>query len=413
MPDRRLATSPPLRPVVSAIMAKQPKFVVAHGGRDSGKTYTICAALAHRATRSKTFIVMIRATEVAIKESSKLQFETVIEDYGLTGWRLGQYEAEHTNGSRVVYRGLADKTAPGIRSFTNLDVAWIDEAQYITEGPLRTLLPTVRIEGAQCIFSLNPLDPEQCVFRDFVANPRYPAMTLAAQANYDTNRWITKDMLAQIANDKETDYERYLHEWEGQPLILTAAQVFRFSEDPRRGDWHIEDIDDQIPHNATPLYGMDVGMGKHPSIALKVYQWGGIVYVARESVDANLHQDTFELFIASLGAGHGDTVWADWQSLPWQRAPQGWSLKHVRKSPGGEDRGVKWLKSKHIVVHPSCEETIYQLPRYSLKVDKDGNVLPEYDDHDDDAVDSIRYALHEMIYRGSPRPRRNLKFGIG
>jgi len=406
----RIEAPKPLVPIVASILDGKPRFVAAHGGRASGKTFSICLALAARATQSRLFIVMIRATQSSIRESSKLEFETAIDHLNLPGWSFGAYETRHENGSRVIYRGLQDRTAPGVRSLAHADVAWLDEAQYIEDGPLRTLLPTIREEGSQIVFSLNPLDPEQCVYKDFVTDHAYPGMTLAAQANYDANDWLTQDMLAQIAAEKERDYERYQHEYLGHPLLLSAAQVFRMGADR---DWHREDLDEHVPHNAVPLYGMDIGMGKHPSIALKVYQWGGIVYVARESVDYNLTHGSLAAFVGRLGIGNGDTVWSDHQTLPWHAAPDGWSLRHVRKQAGGEDAGVKWLKGKHMVIHPSCETTLYQLPRYALKVDANGNVLPEYDDHDDDAVDCIRYALHEMIYRGSPRPRRNLKFGIG
>ena len=382
--------------VASAIRKAKPHFVVVHGGRSSGKTFGIAAALVLRATLERTSAVVIRATQVSIRESVQQSIELAIQHLGLWGWKTGVRVTEHENGSRIVYHGLGPASAAGIRSIPNIDIAWIDEAQYVEEQPLRTLLPTVREKNSQIVFSLNPLDPEGAVYRDFVAEPLFPDLTLCVQANYDSNHWLDETMLAQIEAVKKADHDRYLHEFMGHPLLLTAAQVFRMGEDAH---WHCADIDAQVPENAKPLYGLDIGMGKHPSVILRVLVWDGTIYVQRECTDYDLRQDSLESFVAAVGVGVGDVVWADHQALPWNRAPGGWALRHVRKVAGGEDRGVKWIKSRHMVVHPTCKTTLYQLPRYSLKIDKDGNVLPEYDESDDDAVDCVRYACHEAIYK--------------
>ena len=142
---------------------------------------------------------------------------------------------------------------------------------------------------------------------------------------------------------------------------------------------------------------MDIGQGNHVSIILRVYQWADRIHVAAESVEMALTHDGLERFVSPVGVGAGDVVWSDRQTLPWHRAPNTWSLKHVPKQAGGEDRGVKFIRGHWLTIHPSCETTIKQWPRYSLKM-KDDIVLPEYDDHDDDAPDCVRYALHELIY---------------
>ena len=72
-------------------------------------------------------------------------------------------------------------------------------------------------------------------------------------------------------------------------------------------------------------------------------------------------------------------------------------MMHVPKQAGGEDRGVKWLKSKRILVEQDCETTVWQMSRYAYKV-KDEVILPEYADDNDDAPDCIRYACHAQIY---------------
>lgn len=382
----------PLGRIFRAVVKSDPRFVCAHGGRGSAKSETIAGAIATRSTLKTTQTVAIRERMNSLKESSKATIELVIQRMNLSGWTFGEYELRHRNGSRIIFRGLHASTSDSIRSLAGTDIAWADEAHSISDHSLRTLLPTIRKPGSQIIFSLNPEDPEQAVYRDFVAHPAYPDHTLTVQANWMHNRFFPLALNQQRLADEKRDPEMAQHVWYGEPMILSAAQIFR-----RYVHWDI-DIGSDVPENAVPCYGMDLGLGNHPSIILRVYHWEDRIHIAAESVDTSLTQDTLEKFVGAVGVGAGDIVWSDHQALPWNRAPDGWRLQHVPKHGGGEDRGVKFIRGRRLTIHPGCKTTLHQWPRYALKVDKDGVVLPLYDDHDDDAPDCVRYALHELIY---------------
>lgn len=405
---RRIIYSDPLAIVGGAIAESEPRFISVHGGRASGKTYSICMAIAERATTRPTKVLMLRATKASIAHSSKAEFESVIQDMGLSGWTFGARETTHENGSVVAYWGLLPHTAHSVRSFANIDIAWVDEAQYIARAPLRTLLPTIRRPRSQIVFSLNPLDKDGPVYKDFCTDLLYPDMTLVVQANYDTNHWASDEIKAQAAADRLANPELWEHEWKGAPMQVTEAQVFRFGE--ARGQWDVDDLDDVVPRNAVPVFGLDIGQGKGTSVMLKMYHWPGIVYIAREAVlhGFQLHHDELMAFAERLGVRAGDVVISDKQALPIRTMAEGWTLKLVpTKPPGGEHGGVSWLKSSHISVHPSCEFSIKQIPLYSLKVDPNTEVvLNEYAKGNDDVVDAMRYGFHQQIYgiKKAPKP---------
>ena len=310
----------------------------------------------------------------------------------LTGWKLGIYELTHQTGSRIMFNGLHHTTVDGLRSMPDIDIAWGDEAQKFSHYAVETLLPTIREDKTQVIFSLNPTDPCDIVYNDYVANVAYPDDTLTVQANFVDNPFFTKRLNRMRLRDEKRDPELARHRWHGYPAILSASQIFK-----RGKHWDVGEGDD-VPHSAAPCYGLDIGMGQHPSVLLRVYHWADRIHIAAESVDMDLTQDNLEKFVAKAGVKAGDTVWSDRQTIPWNRAPDGWRLRHVPKHAGGEDRGVKWIKGHRLTIHPTCKTSIHQWPRYSYKVDKDDVVLPEYDDHDDDAPDCVRYAMHELIY---------------
>ena len=65
-----------------------------------------------------------------------------------------------------------------------------------------------------------------------------------------------------------------------------------------------------------------------------------------------------------------------------------------RRVPTPSMRGVFFLQSFDIVVHPSCTRTIDELATYSYEVDrKTDEVLGVLADKDNNLIDSMRYAL--------------------
>ena len=378
-------------PVIRAILTGEPDYVCVHGGRGSAKTETIAGAIALRSSMTATLTVAMRERQRNIRESMRAVFVKVIRRMKLPGWHLGMYELSHVTGSRIVFEGLHATTVDGLRSMPSIDIAWGDEAQKFSHYAVETLLPTIREDRAQVIFSLNPTDPQDIVYRDFVEHLAYPEDTLTVQANYDVNPFFTTRLNRQRLRDEKRDPEFARHKWRGEPAILSASQIFK-----RGTHWDVDDGAD-VPHSAAACYGLDIGMGNHPSIILRVFHWDNRIHVAAESVDMALTQSSLEDFIGKVGVSAGDVVWSDHQTLPWNRASDTWSLKHAPKHAGGEDRGVKWIKGHWLTIHPDCTTTLHQWPRYGYKV-KDDVVLPEYDDHDDDAPDCVRYALHKLIY---------------
>ena len=218
--------------VFRAIVQGDPRFLGVHGGRGSAKSETIAGAIATRATLKTTQSVGIRERMNSLKESSKATFELVIRRMRLTGWKFGEYELSNVNGSRIIFRGLHATTSDSIRSLAGTDIAWVDEAHSISESSLRTLLPTIRKDGSQIIFSLNPHDPEQAVYRDFVARPAYPDQTLTVQANWVDNPFFPLSLNLQRLADEKRDPEMAEHVWNGKPAILSACLLYT-SPSPR------------------------------------------------------------------------------------------------------------------------------------------------------------------------------------
>lgn len=69
-------------------------------------------------------------------------------------------------------------------------------------------------------------------------------------------------------------------------------------------------------------------------------------------------------------------------------------IQPSKKGAGSVEEGVEFLRSFDIIVHPRCEHLIYELSRYSYKIDPHtGNVIPVLEDRHNHLIDALRYAL--------------------
>jgi phage terminase large subunit len=77
----------------------------------------------------------------------------------------------------------------------------------------------------------------------------------------------------------------------------------------------------------------------------------------------------------------------------------GYNIVGAPKWSGSVEDGIEFMRSfKKIIIHPSLTETIEEFTHYSYKVDRHtGSVLPIVIDSYNHGIDSIRYALADLI----------------
>ena len=76
-----------------------------------------------------------------------------------SGFRLLATHIETPGGGRIIFQGMQDHTAESIKSMEGYDVAWVEEAQRLSQRSLDLLRPTLRREGSELWFSWNPREP--------------------------------------------------------------------------------------------------------------------------------------------------------------------------------------------------------------------------------------------------------------
>lgn len=199
------------------------------GGRGAGaKSWSIASLLIQAANFSRKHIVCLREVQLTLEESVwKLMGET-IERLRYPGWVITkEYIDCPRTGSHIIFRGLSDLRADQVKSLEAFDIAWIEEAQSVSDHSLDVLFPTIRAPGSEIWFSMNPdeeLDP--IVSRTWGTN-RADMTLLDLEPGPKDNPWWTAELQAEMDQDFARDPELAEHVWNGAPRVQGERAVFK------------------------------------------------------------------------------------------------------------------------------------------------------------------------------------------
>lgn len=213
-------------PEKAGVLFGPQRYTVLHGGRGSGKSWSIAEALVVQCIQSPLRIGCLREVQKSIRDSVHKLLSDTIDRMGVGAMFDVQRDVIHgPNGSEFLFRGLSDQTAESIKSLEGLDVAWIEEAQTISKRSLDILVPTIRKDGSRIIVSMNPeLDTDESYVR-FIAKP--PPDSVVVQMNHRDNPFFPKALEGERVHAQATmsvaDYENI---WEGKCKPAVSGAIY-------------------------------------------------------------------------------------------------------------------------------------------------------------------------------------------
>ncbi len=368
------------------LLADGKRYRGAHGGRGSGKSHFFAELLIERCIMQRTHAVCVREVQKTLDQSVKKLIEEKIEQFGLGKmFEVQQSKIIGKNGSLIIFQGMQDHTADSIKSLQGFQIAWVEEAQSLSQRSLDLLRPTIRDPGSELWFSWNPgqeTDPIDALLRGNMP----PADAVVVQANWRDNPHFPDVLLAEMEYDRKRDPDKYAHVWEGAYLQRSDAKVFR--------NWSIQEF--EAPADAVHRLGADWGFASDPSVLVRCHIIGRKLYIDYEAYQVGCEiVDTPALFMSVPEA-------EKWPMVADSARPE--TISHMRKNgfpkiqsavkgPKSLEEGVEWLKSYDVVIHPRCKHVIDEFTLYSYKVDPlTDKVLPVLADKDNHCIDAIRYA---------------------
>lgn len=217
------------------------RYKGARGGRGGAKSHFFAEQAIKRCCIRKTSIVCIREVQKSIKESVKKLLEGKIAKFGLSeSFVIVESEIRGPYGSQIIFMGMQSYNAVNIKSLEDYDVAWVEEAQALSQASFDMLYPTLRTKGSELWFSWNPRFKTDAVDKFFRENEG-DTDVICVTVNWRDNPWFPDTELPrERLRDLDDDPDRYEHIWEGAYGNLQGAILSRWVNQAQR-DGRIND----------------------------------------------------------------------------------------------------------------------------------------------------------------------------
>ena len=190
------------------------RYKGAYGGRGGAKSHFFAEQIVCQALTGKR-IVCLREVQNSIKESVKQLLTDKIIKFGIEDqFDIIEQEIRGPHGSQIIFRGLQSFNAANIKSLEGFDIAWVEEAQTLSQHSLDLLRPTIRKSGSELWFSWNPRYKTDAVDKFFRSEKRTDSISV--MVNWYDNPWFKETPLYQdMLTDFESDEDKAEHVWNG------------------------------------------------------------------------------------------------------------------------------------------------------------------------------------------------------
>jgi phage terminase large subunit len=379
-------------------LLKPARYKGAHGGRGSGKSHFFAEMLIERAIMQKTDAVCVREVQRSLNQSVKKLLESKIEQLGVGKlFEVQEAQIKTPRGGRIIFQGMQNHTADSIKSLEGYDIAWVEEAQSLSQRSLDLLRPTIRKPDSELWFSWNPnqdTDPVDALLRSDTPPPD----AVVVEVNYEDNPWFPDVLKAEMEYDRRRDPDKFLHVWRGAYSRNSEARVFK--------NWTVEEF--ERPAGTVYRLGADWGFSVDPSVLVRCSIEANRLYVDYEAYAVGCEIVNLpELFMQVPEA-------EKWPITADSARPE--TISHMQKNGFPRIRpaikgaksledGVEWLKSFDVVVHPRCKHLIDEMTLYSYKTDPlTSEVLPLLEDKNNHVIDALRYACEGARRAANAKP---------
>lgn len=275
MATARIKLPPKLKPVFLG----EADVRGAHGGRGSAKSRSFAKMTAVRAYQwdmaGRTGIILCgRQFMNSLADSSLEEVKAAIRS---EPWLEAHFEIGETfvrtKSGRINYSfsGLA-RNLDSIKSKSRILLAWIEEAEQVTEEAWVKLIPTLREEDSELWLTWNPERKKSATNRRFHTKIAKPDdRTKIVELNYRDNPWFPDILERKRLKDKAERPETYPHIWEGEFLAAVEGAYYAKLLVEAKEKGHIGEVD------ADPLmeYKCFWDIGTRDATAIWVAQFVG------------------------------------------------------------------------------------------------------------------------------------------
>lgn len=380
------------------------------GGSSSGKSYSMGQRTILDVLAGRNYLV-VRNVATTIRKSVFNEITKAITFFKVNNlFDINKTDLIITcniNQSQIMFTGLDD--VEKVKSITPIkgvitDI-WVEEATECKLKDIKQLDKRLRGRSKfkkRMTFSYNPVLKTSWLYteyfiglwqddKQYVENEDISIL----KTTYKDNSFLAEDDIKALENERDPYYyDVYtLGNWG-----VLGAVIFK--------NWKVQDFD--INQFGKYYNGSDWGFSDDPFAFVRVAEERNKIYICKEiqatnlsnEESGNLVKEIIDRELITCDSAEPKSV-DDWKRM---RV----NAKAAKKGPGSIEHGIKWLQSKEIIIHPSCQATINEFSMYKFKEDKDGNVLPIPVDKNNHSIDALRYALEDVMSEKKIRFRKGL-----
>lgn len=376
-----------------------------YGGRGSTKSSFISVEIVMGIMDDpEANAVVFRKYGVTLRESVYEQIEWAIDTLGVSelwqGYTNPMRFVYKPTGQKIVFRGLdkAKKTKSIKVARGYFKYLWFEELdEFAGIEEIRTVQQSVLRGGSKFVVfkSFNPPISRSNWANKYVAEPR--GNSLRHKSDYTTVpvEWLGEQFIDDAEHLKATNEKAYRHEYLGEPVGL-GTSIFEFLE--------IRTItDDEIDCMERIYQGQDWGWYPDPKAFIrthynhnteKVYlldELGGCK-IRNADMARQIKEKGYDDYAICCGADEQESI-VDFRDA-------GLPARQANVGPGSVRYTFEWLQCRTLVIDPQRTPRAYkEIINYEHEVDSNGEIIPDYPDHDNHWIDALRYATSPLSMR--------------
>ena len=348
----------------------------------------------------------LRQVKDTLRESVYSQLKWAIDTLGLTDkFRCITSPMEMTylpTGQKIYFRGADDPS--NIKSikppFGYIGIVWFEEFdQFKGEKAVRNIIQSA-IRGGDKAYRFaswnTPRTKLHWVHR-YMKTP--DDRRFHTHSNYLNvpQEWLGSEFLEIARQLQETNPDAYDHEYMGV-ANGEGGMVFQNIESRHITDEEIRNFDNV-------LHGVDWGFSVSPFAYVRTHYDATrlILYIFDEMhAKRKRNDETYKALVKEKKIKPNDLIIADsadTKSVADYKA-YGANCRGAEKGDGSRTYSMRWLQGRvKIVIDPKrCPYAYEQFTNYESQSNKEGDVIDEFPDKNDDFIDATRYATN-MIWR--------------
>lgn len=220
-----------LPPKLIPVFLGKARYRGAYGGRGSAKTRSFAKMAAVKAVMLaeagiEGVIVCGREFMNSLDESSFAEVKSAIksEDWLEEKFDIGEkYIRTMDRRISFVFCGLRHNLG-SIKSKAKIHLLWVDEAEPVSEGAWKIIIPTVREADSELWITWNPERKKSATNQRFREDP--PKNSKIIELNYRDNPKFPDVLEQERLEDLEKRPDSYAHIWEGEYVTVVEGAYF-------------------------------------------------------------------------------------------------------------------------------------------------------------------------------------------